>query len=118
MEVLVSEKVNASQEKNKGACWPCTASSFFWSSVRSQLLLTGGNRMALIQWNDSLNVGVSEIDKQHQKLVEMINDLNFLNTWLQNHLMITTTKPARRNFQQAIFVFKIALLDRICLIWS
>ena len=32
--------------------------------------------MALIQWNDGLSVGVGEIDRQHQKLIGMINDLN------------------------------------------
>ncbi len=32
--------------------------------------------MALIQWDDNLSVGVTEIDGQHQKLVNMINALN------------------------------------------
>jgi hemerythrin len=32
--------------------------------------------MPLIQWNDSLSVNVSEIDKQHQRLVQMINELH------------------------------------------
>ncbi|MHB8790636.1 MAG: bacteriohemerythrin [Desulfobulbaceae bacterium] len=32
--------------------------------------------MALIQWNDSLSVKVAEIDRQHQKLIALINELN------------------------------------------
>ncbi len=32
--------------------------------------------MALIEWDNSMNVNVAEIDKQHQKLVSMINELN------------------------------------------
>jgi hemerythrin len=32
--------------------------------------------MALIQWNDNLSVNVAVIDKQHQKLVSMINELS------------------------------------------
>jgi hemerythrin len=32
--------------------------------------------MALIQWDKSFSVNVGEIDKQHQVLVQMINDLN------------------------------------------
>ena len=32
--------------------------------------------MALINWNDSLSVDVKEIDLQHRKLIDMINELN------------------------------------------
>jgi hemerythrin len=33
-------------------------------------------RMALIQWDHGFSVNVAEIDKQHQKLVGLINGLN------------------------------------------
>ena len=32
--------------------------------------------MTLIHWNDDLSVNVAEIDRQHQKMVVMINELN------------------------------------------
>ncbi len=32
--------------------------------------------MAIIQWSSSLSVGINEIDKQHERLVKLINDLN------------------------------------------
>jgi|WetSurMetagenome_2_1015567.scaffolds.fasta_scaffold55709_3 hemerythrin len=32
--------------------------------------------MAFIEWNNSYSVGVNEIDMQHQKLVNMINELH------------------------------------------
>ena len=32
--------------------------------------------MALIEWNGNLSLGIGSIDKQHQKLVELINELN------------------------------------------
>jgi len=32
--------------------------------------------MALIQWDSSFSVNVAEIDRQHQKLIQMINELN------------------------------------------
>ena len=32
--------------------------------------------MALINWNQGMSVDVVEIDRQHQKLIEMVNELN------------------------------------------
>ncbi len=32
--------------------------------------------MALIQWSDSFSVDVAEIDMQHRRLIDMINELN------------------------------------------
>ena len=32
--------------------------------------------MALIQWSDELSDGVRELDAQHQRLIQMINELN------------------------------------------
>jgi hemerythrin len=32
--------------------------------------------MSLITWNDNLSVNVGEIDKQHQQLIKLINDLD------------------------------------------
>jgi len=32
--------------------------------------------MNLIEWSDALSVGFIEIDKDHQKLVEIVNELN------------------------------------------
>ena len=32
--------------------------------------------MSLIQWDDSYSVGVAELDAQHQRLIQMINELN------------------------------------------
>jgi len=32
--------------------------------------------MSLIQWNNSLSVNIAQIDRQHQDLVNMINELN------------------------------------------
>lgn len=32
--------------------------------------------MALIKWDPSLSVNVAEIDRQHQKLIDMINELD------------------------------------------
>ncbi|ACS81529.1 bacteriohemerythrin [Maridesulfovibrio salexigens] len=31
--------------------------------------------MGRIEWNNSLNIGIKEIDEQHQNLVQMINDI-------------------------------------------
>lgn len=32
--------------------------------------------MAFMEWNDSMSVGVQQIDNEHKKLVDLVNDLN------------------------------------------
>lgn len=32
--------------------------------------------MAVVRWNESLSVHVAEMDRQHQKLIDLINELN------------------------------------------
>ena len=32
--------------------------------------------MPIIQWNSNLSVGVPEIDKQHQRLIKLVNDMH------------------------------------------
>jgi len=35
-----------------------------------------GGKMALIAWNKELSVQVAEMDRQHRRLIDLINDLN------------------------------------------
>ena len=37
--------------------------------------------MSLIKWKDEFNVGVPSIDYEHQKLIELINQLNEMAQW-------------------------------------
>ena len=32
--------------------------------------------MALIEWNNSYNTGIAEVDHEHQELIQLINDLH------------------------------------------
>ncbi len=32
--------------------------------------------MAFVQWNKELNIGIEQIDMQHQKLVSMVNEMH------------------------------------------
>jgi hemerythrin len=34
----------------------------------------------MLKWNDSLNTGIAEIDKQHKRIVRYINDLSLVRT--------------------------------------
>ena len=38
--------------------------------------LLNEDTMALINWNDSMSVRIQEIDKQHQRLIELVNRLH------------------------------------------
>jgi hemerythrin len=42
----------------------------------SAAIKIGGAAMAIITWNNTLSVGIKQIDEQHQLIVKLINNLN------------------------------------------
>ena len=46
------------------------------SEATSQLSSSTGDTMELIRWDDSVKIGIDTIDRQHQKLVMLINKLH------------------------------------------
>ena len=47
--------------------------------------------MALIEWNDDLSVNIPEIDKQHHRLVDLINELNDAMKLGKGHAVLSKT---------------------------
>ena len=83
--------------------------SFFFPSDK---LEKGGNKMALIQWDSTFSVNVAEIDKQHQKLVALINDLNDAMKQGKGKDILAETIGALFNYAGNHFAFEEEYFDK------
>lgn len=67
--------------------------------------------MALIRWDDRLALNVSEIDRQHQKLVELMNDLDAAMRLGRGNEVVGRILDGLINYTQYHFDAEEALLE-------
>jgi len=68
--------------------------------------------MALIQWSASLSVNVAEMDKQHQKLVGMINELHDAMVKGKGKEVMAKTISGLMDYTKTHFTDEEKLIDR------
>ena len=68
--------------------------------------------MSLLKWTDSLSVGVSELDLQHQQLVRMINTLHESMTEGHGNLALSQTIDGLITYTQTHFAAEEAYFAR------
>jgi hemerythrin len=69
--------------------------------------------MALITWSNSLSVGIPEMDRQHQKLVQLLNDFHQAMTDRSAKEKLGKTIAALVEYTQTHFKEEEALLSSI-----
>lgn len=62
--------------------------------------------MALVNWDSSLSVNVSEVDNQHKKLIQLINDLNDAMKSGKSKEVVVTTINGLANYTATHFRFE------------
>jgi len=68
--------------------------------------------MALINWNDSYNLNIKEIDQQHQKLAEMINEFYDQITQKSNKELISELIHKMKDYTKIHFATEEKLLHQ------
>jgi hemerythrin len=68
--------------------------------------------MASITWNEKLSVHVSEMDKQHQKLIQLINELNEAMAQGKGKETVNRTVSGLLNYTKLHFGEEEKLFDR------
>lgn len=68
--------------------------------------------MSLIQWSNELSVGIDSIDKQHQKLVSLINTLNDAKRQSNSHDVLSHTFKELAQYTQDHFAYEEQLLSK------
>jgi len=67
--------------------------------------------MAFINWDNSFSVGVDDIDKQHQKLIELINDLHDAMMCGKNDAVLESVLASVADYTDYHFSFEENLMD-------
>jgi len=68
--------------------------------------------MSLITWNNSFSVGVGEIDKQHQLLIEIINELHGAMTAGKGKEVLSSTLKKLIDYTKTHFSFEEVLFKQ------
>ncbi len=68
--------------------------------------------MAFIEWNDSLGVGVPTLDRQHQKLIGLLNGLHEAMRAGQGHAVLDQTIGELATYTQTHFATEESLMAR------
>jgi hemerythrin len=69
--------------------------------------------MPLIQWNQSLSVGVIEFDSQHQVLIKLINDLNEAMLHGHGKNMVGPVVAELKKYTVSHFSYEEKILDHV-----
>jgi len=67
--------------------------------------------MAFIHWDKSFSVGVDDIDKQHQKLIELINELHDAMMCGKDDAVLESVLASVADYTEYHFSFEEKLMD-------
>jgi len=67
--------------------------------------------MAFINWDNSFSVGVDDIDKQHQKLIELINELHDAMMCGKDDTVLESVLASVADYTDYHFRFEESLMD-------
>jgi len=71
-----------------------------------------GSVMSFINWTDDYSVGIESIDKQHKKLIEIINELNKSVAFGESDTMLAKTFVDLLNYTKQHFAYEEQLFEQ------
>ena len=68
--------------------------------------------MAFLEWDNSFNVGVDDIDEQHKRLIEIINTLHDAMMCGKDHAILESVLASLLGYTEHHFLFEEDLMDK------